>query len=90
MTTRRTFLQTIGVATAVPLVPAVAAGSTGTRKDAATDPARKPQAALFQQQRYIDFDSMGEYYAPPPGNHANATYRASLTAEEFLRRHWFH
>lgn len=59
---RRSFLQGLGVATTVPLVPT--AGATD-QKDMAFDPARKPQRAVFQQQVYFNFDGNGEVYTPP-------------------------
>lgn len=59
---RRLFLQGLGAASTVPLVPT--AGAT-EQKDMAFDPARKPQRAVFQQQVYFNFDGNGEIYTPP-------------------------
>jgi hypothetical protein len=59
---RRLFMQSLGAAAAVPLVPAAGAAE---QKDMAFDPARKPQRAVFQQQVYFNFDGNGESYTPP-------------------------
>lgn len=83
---RRSFLKGLGVATALPVAPLAAADAV---KDAATDPAHAPQAAVFQQQAYFNFDGTAERYTPPAGNKSTVDYRASLGDEEFLRRHWF-
>jgi hypothetical protein len=61
--TRRGVLQGLGASAALPLVPATAAADE--QKDAAFDPARKPQRAVFQQQVYYNFDGNGEAYTPP-------------------------
>jgi hypothetical protein len=82
---RRAFLKGLGLASAVPVAPLAAA----KEQDAATDPTRKPQGAVFQQQTYFNFDGHGEAYTPPAGNKSTQDYRASLSEEEFLRRHWF-
>jgi hypothetical protein len=82
---RRAFLKGLGLASAVPVAPL----ATAKEQDAATDPARRPQGAVFQQQAYFDFDGAGEVYTPPAGNKSTQDYRASLSEEEFLRRHWF-
>jgi hypothetical protein len=83
---RRSFLQGLGVATALPLAPSVDASET---KDAASDPACAPRAAVFGQQAYFNFDGSGEGYTRPAVNKSTVDYRASLSNEEFLRRHWF-
>ncbi|KAF0188282.1 MAG: hypothetical protein FD165_2856 [Gammaproteobacteria bacterium] len=83
---RRSFLKGLGVATALPVAPVVTAHEV---KDAATDPAQVPQGAVFQQQAYFAFDGTAERYTPPAGNKSTQDYRASLSKEEFLRRHWF-
>jgi hypothetical protein len=59
---RRLFLQGLGAATTVPLVPVASAAE---QKDMAFDPARKPQRAVFQQQVYFSFDGNGDTYTPP-------------------------
>lgn len=82
---RRFFLQGLSVATAVPVAPLADAKVV----DAATDPASRPQGAVFQQQPYFSFDGTGERYTPPAANKSTVDYRASLGEEEFLRRHWF-
>ncbi len=61
--TRRELLQGLGAVAAVPL--AVSTPATTEPKDAAFDPARKPQRAVFQQQVYFNFDGNGETYTPP-------------------------
>lgn len=63
---RRGLLQGLGVSTAVPLVPGAA--SATEQQDAAFDPARKPQRAVFQQQVYFNFDGNGETYNSPVKN----------------------
>ena len=82
---RRAFLQGLGVATAVPAVPL----ASGHDRDAAADPAQQAHGAVFQQQAYFNFDGAGEAYTPPAFNKSTVDYRASLSEEEFLRRHWF-
>lgn len=57
---RRGLLQGLAASAAVPLVPGAA-----TPTDAAFDPARKPQRAVFQQQVYFNFDGNGETYNSP-------------------------
>jgi len=49
----------------------------------------QPKRALFQQLPYFDFEGSGENYSPPQGNQATRDYLASISHEEFLRRHWF-
>lgn len=83
---RRDLLKGLGVTAAVPAAPLVAHEAP---QDTATDPARLPRAAVFQQQTYFNFDGNGEVYSPPAGNKSTVEYRASLSEEEFLRRHWF-
>ncbi len=63
--TRRGLLQGIGATAALPLVPAAVSASVEAQKDAAFDPARQPQRAVFQQQVYFNFDGNGEIYTPP-------------------------
>jgi hypothetical protein len=83
---RRSFLQGLGIATAAPLAAGVNASAA---QDPVTDPAQAPQGAVFQQQAYFSFDGKGDTYTPPAANKSTADYRASLSEEEFLRRHWF-
>jgi hypothetical protein len=83
---RRAFLKGLGAATALPLAPVADATQ---QRDATTDVACQPCAAVFQQQVYFNFDGNGEIYTPPTGNKSTQDYRASLSEEEFLRRHWF-
>ena len=83
---RRAFLIGLGTGTALPLAPVLAASDA---KDAATSPAAAPQRAVFGQQAYFAFDGSGAGYTPPHGNKSTVAYRASLSGEEFLRRHWF-
>lgn len=83
---RRAFLQGISVASAAPLVPTAA---TADAPDVATDPLCTPQPAVFQQQVYFSFDGSGAAYTPPAANSSTVAYRAGLSEEEFLRRHWF-
>jgi len=47
------------------------------------------QRALHQQVPYFDYSGGGELYVAPTGTTRTADYAASLTDEEFLRRHWF-
>jgi hypothetical protein len=61
--TRRGLLQGLGATAALPLVPTTV--SADEQKDAAFDPARRPQRAIFQQQVYFNFDGNGETYTPP-------------------------
>jgi hypothetical protein len=63
--TRRGLLQGLGATAALPLVPVAGAEE---KQDAAFDPARKPQRAIFQQQVYFNFDGNGETYTPPARN----------------------
>jgi hypothetical protein len=59
---------------------------------AATDKAPErvqPQRAVFQQQAYFNFEGSGTTYVAPQGNQATRAYVASISHEEFLRRHWF-
>jgi len=49
--------------------------------------------ALFQQQPYYSFGHASatgiERYDAPRGSKATRDYRAGISHEEFLRRHWF-
>jgi hypothetical protein len=65
--TRRSLLQGLGATAAVPLVPTASATE---QQDAAFDPARQPQRAVFHQQVYFNFDGNGETYTPPRKNDA--------------------
>jgi len=82
-TTRRRFLQGLGLASAVPAVNAEA-----NTADAATDPMHASKRAVFLDMPYYSLDGTGWSYTPPAGNHATREYCAGLSDEEFLRRHW--
>lgn len=45
--------------------------------------------ALHQQMPYFSFESGAESYLKPVKATATRDYVASLSEEEFLRRHWF-
>ncbi|MES2606625.1 MAG: hypothetical protein V4603_16965 [Pseudomonadota bacterium] len=47
------------------------------------------QRAVFQQQLYADYSGAGEVYTKPAAVRSTQDYVASLSHEEFLRRHWF-
>lgn len=87
MTSRRSFLIGLGATTATHLLPAAAGAST--THDAATDPARLPRRAIHGQQPYYNFDNAGDAYTAPQSGGSTRDYCASLSHEEFLRRHWF-
>mgnify|MGYP000848807490 FL=1 len=81
---------TVGVTASatLPLLPT--AGSAAPVHDhASTESTECRQRALHQQVPYFDYSGGGEVYVAPTGTTRTADYAASLTDEEFLRRHWF-
>ncbi|HTQ99670.1 MAG TPA: hypothetical protein VMH83_06760 [Candidatus Acidoferrum sp.] len=82
---RRQFLSGISLAVAATPLPAVALADGATSFAPVTYAAR----AVYQQQTFIDLTGHADRYTPPQGNHSTRVYRASLSDEEFLRRHWF-
>ena len=91
--TRRDLLKgaTVGVTASatLPLLPGTSsAAMLPDQTSHATADCR--QRALHQQTPYFDYSGGGELYVAPTGTTRTADYAASLTDEEFLRRHWFH
>jgi hypothetical protein len=81
---RRQFLGGVAAVVTAPL-PAVAL----TDSSVAFSPVQYAARAVHQQQSFIDMSGHAGRYSAPSGNHSTRAYRATLTDEEFLRRHWF-
>lgn len=83
---RRGFLTGVSAALGALPLQAFATPEAATAKVTTKGQRRR---AIHQELAYIDHDGVGEVYDAPLGNQATRDYVASLTQEEFLRRHWF-
>ena len=79
---RRQFQAGVAIG-AAPLPAVTLASSTGFA------PVTYAARAVHQQQSFIDLTGHADRYTPPAGNHSTQAYRALLSEEEFLRKHWF-
>jgi hypothetical protein len=84
---RRGFLT--GVSVALGGLPLQALATTGSAVAERAAPKGQARRAIHQQLAYIDYRGVGEAYDAPRGNQSTRDYVASLTQEEFLRKHWF-
>lgn len=84
---RRGFLA--GVGATLGGLPLQALAAAAPAAGIAGAPRGQPRRAIHQDLAYIDHDGVGTEYDAPRGNQSTRDYVASLTQEEFLRRHWF-
>ena len=82
---RRQFIGGVGSAAVLAPLPALSI----TWQLGAVKASAYGVRAVYQQQMFVDYSGLADRYTPPQGNASTRAYRASLTDEEFLRRHWF-
>jgi hypothetical protein len=82
---RRQFLGGVSAVMVIAPLPAMALAGAS----ASFAPVQYAARAVHQQQSFIDLSGHASRYTAPAGNHSTRAYRAALTQEEFLRRHWF-
>ncbi len=82
---RRQFLGGVSVAVVIAPLPAV----TLAGPSASFSPVHYAARAVHQQLSFIDLSGHAGRYTAPAGNHSTRAYRAGLSEEEFLRKHWF-